>query len=51
MAESLCHLDLLLELQAESFQETLEHHVSIHYVFTEYGLCLLPFRTMLPSRI
>ena len=28
MAESLHHLDLLLQLQAESFQETLEAHVS-----------------------
>ena len=28
MAESLQQLDLLLHLQVESFQETLEHHVS-----------------------
>ena len=28
MAENLWHLDLLLQLQAESFQETLEHHTS-----------------------
>ena len=28
MVESLWHLELLLQLQAESFQETLEHHVS-----------------------
>ena len=28
MAESLHHLDLLLQLQTESFQETLEAHVS-----------------------
>ena len=32
MAESLHHLDLLLQLQAECFQETLERHVSTHYV-------------------
>ena len=30
MAESLHHLDLLLQLQAESFHETLEWHVSTH---------------------
>ena len=33
MAESLHHLDLLLQLQAESFQETLERHVSMHSGF------------------
>ena len=51
MAESLCHLDLLLQLQAESFQETLEWHVSTHYVFIDYWFIVLPSKTMLPWRI
>ena len=29
MAESLRHLHLLVQLQADSFQETLDRHVSI----------------------
>ena len=53
MAESLRHLDLLLQLQAESFQEMLEQHVSIHYDFTN---CLILwfsflFKTILPGRV
>ena len=33
MAESLRHLHLLVQLQADSFQETLDHHVSIELLF------------------
>ena len=42
MAESLRHLDLLLQLQAESFQEMLEWHVSILYGFYTLIPLILP---------
>ena len=52
MAESLHHLDFLIQLQAKSFQETLEKHVNIDLflnlfwsqpqVFLFYGSCSFP---------
>ena len=51
MAASLCHLDLLLQLQAESFQEMLEWHVSIHYVLQIARFSVWPLETILPWRV
>ena len=36
MVESLRHLNLLLQLQAESFQETLDTHISGIYQYSHY---------------
>ena len=38
MAESLRHLHLLVQLQAESFQEMLDKHVSVSFLNFWWGV-------------
>ena len=55
MAESLCHLDLLIQLQAELFQEMLEPNVSVNSqinVLSQFTVfLLLTFLTLLQNPI
>ena len=51
MAESLHHLDLLLQLQAKSFQETLEKHVSINLLLNLFLVTTPRFSLFMDSTV